>query len=70
MRYHPRYEPTIETEPRGARELTPATALEQLVAAGRATVAVGDVLAVMPPIGGRPKRRASRALDELRRNER
>ena len=48
----------------------PATALEQLVAAGRATVAAGDLLALGPPLGRRPQRRASQALDELRRNER
>ena len=48
----------------------PATALEHLVAAGRATVAAGDLLALGPPLGGRPRRRASQALDELRRNER
>ena len=48
----------------------PATALEQLVAAGRATAAGGDLLALGPPLGPRPRRRASRALDELRRNER
>ena len=48
----------------------PATALEQLVAAGRATVAAGDLLALGLPLGRRPRRRASKALDELRRNER
>jgi antitoxin (DNA-binding transcriptional repressor) of toxin-antitoxin stability system len=48
----------------------PATALEQLVAAGRATPAAGDLLALGPPLGRRPRRRASQALDELRRNER
>ena len=48
----------------------PATALEQLVAAGRATAAAGDLLALGPPLGRRPRHRASKALDELRRNER
>jgi antitoxin (DNA-binding transcriptional repressor) of toxin-antitoxin stability system len=48
----------------------PATALEQMVAAGRATPAAGDLLALGPPLGRRPRRRASRALDELRRRER
>ena len=48
----------------------PTTALEQLVAAGRATAAAGDLLALGPPLGKRPQRRASRALDRLRRNER
>jgi prevent-host-death family protein len=48
----------------------PATALEQLVAAGRATVAVGDLLTLGPPLGRRARRRATEALEELRRNER
>lgn len=48
----------------------PATTLEQLIAAGRATAAAGDLLALGRPIGKRPGRRASQALDELRRNER
>ena len=48
----------------------PATALEQLIAAGRATAAAGDLLALRPPLNRRPERRASRALDTLRRNER
>jgi antitoxin (DNA-binding transcriptional repressor) of toxin-antitoxin stability system len=48
----------------------PATALEQLVAAGRATNAADDLLVLGPPLGKRPQRRASRALDELRQDER
>jgi antitoxin (DNA-binding transcriptional repressor) of toxin-antitoxin stability system len=48
----------------------PATALEQMVATGRATPASGDLLALGPPLGRRPQRRASRALVELRRSER
>jgi prevent-host-death family protein len=46
------------------------TPLEQMVAAGRARPAAGDLLALGPPLGRRPRRRASRALEELRRNER
>ncbi len=48
----------------------PATALEGLVASGRATSAAGDLLALGPLLGRRPRRRAGKALDELRRNER
>ena len=48
----------------------PATAIERLIAAGRATAAGDDLLALGPPLGRRPNRRASRALDDLRRNER
>jgi prevent-host-death family protein len=48
----------------------PRTALERLIAAKRATPAVGDLLALGPPLGKRPRRRASAALDELRRHER
>jgi prevent-host-death family protein len=48
----------------------PHTVLEGLVAAGRATLAAGDLLALGPPLGKRPRRRASRALEELRRTER
>jgi antitoxin (DNA-binding transcriptional repressor) of toxin-antitoxin stability system len=48
----------------------PSTALEELIAAGRATAAHGDLLLLGPPLGRRPRRRASQALDELRRNER
>ena len=48
----------------------PMTTLERLVAAKRATGPVGDLLTLGPPLGKRPSRRASDALDELRRNER
>jgi hypothetical protein len=46
------------------------TTLERLVASKRATGPVGDLLTLGPPLGKRPSRRASGALDELRRNER
>ncbi|MGH6689462.1 MAG: type II toxin-antitoxin system Phd/YefM family antitoxin [Gammaproteobacteria bacterium] len=48
----------------------PGSTLEQLIAAGRASAAAGDLLALGRPIGKRPERRASQALDELRRGER
>lgn len=48
----------------------PMTTLERLVVAKRATGPVGDLLTLGPPLGKRPSRRASNALDELRRNER
>jgi prevent-host-death family protein len=48
----------------------PTTVLERLMAAKRATRPIGDLLALGPPLGKRPTRRASAALDELRRNER
>jgi prevent-host-death family protein len=48
----------------------PATALDRLIAAGRATAASGDVLALGAPLGKRATRRASAALAELRRHER
>jgi hypothetical protein len=48
----------------------PATALERMVAAKRATAAAGDLLELGPPIGKRPSRRASKSLDDLRRDER
>lgn len=48
----------------------PATALERLVATGRATPAAGDLLELGPPLGKRASRRASEALEELRRDER
>lgn len=48
----------------------PVTALDHLIAAGRATVAAGDLMALGPPLGSRPRRRASQALEALRRNER
>jgi prevent-host-death family protein len=48
----------------------PATALERLIAAGRATGVTGDLLALGAPPGKRASRRASAALAELRRLER
>ena len=63
---------TVEVTERGHRVamLAPGgaalTPLERLVGAGRATRAVGDVLALGPPLGKRPSRRASRALQQLR----
>ncbi len=48
--------------PAGAK----ATALERLIAAGRATAAAGDLLKLGPPRGKRASRRASRALAKLR----
>ena len=63
---------TLEVNERGHRVavLAPAggksTVLERLVAAGRASAAEGDVLALGPPLGRRPTRRASRALARLR----
>ena len=48
----------------------PATALDQLVAAGRASRPAGDLLALGPPLGRKPARRASQALVDLRRDER
>jgi prevent-host-death family protein len=59
---------TLEVKERGHRVavLAPAgakaTALDRLIAAGRATAAAGDLLEVGPPRGKRPSRRASRAL--------
>lgn len=65
---------TLEVEERGQRVavLAPtnarATALDRLVAAGRATAPGGDLLALgLPP--GRPSRRASRALGRLRKED-
>ena len=43
-----------------------ATALERLVAAGRATAPRGDLRELGAPRGARVSRRASRALRELR----
>jgi hypothetical protein len=43
-----------------------SSALDRLIAAGRATAAQGDLLALGPPVGRRPTRRASRALSLLR----
>jgi prevent-host-death family protein len=63
---------TLEVKERGHRVavLAPAgakaSALERLIAAGRATPATGDVLELGAPLGRRPSRRASRALAKLR----
>jgi len=63
---------TLEVKERGHRVavLAPAgarsTALDRLIAAGRATAAAGDLLALGPPLGKRPSRRANRALARLR----
>jgi len=63
---------TLEVKERGHRVavLTPAgakaTALDRLIAAGRATAAAGDLLEVLPPRNKRVSRRASRALARLR----
>jgi prevent-host-death family protein len=63
---------TLEVTERGHRVavLAPAgagaSALERLIAAGRATAAGGDLLKLGPPLGARPSRRASRALSRLR----
>ncbi len=63
---------TLEVRERGQRVavLAPAgaksTALDRLIAAGRATPAAGDLLALGEPLGKRPSRRASRALAKLR----
>jgi antitoxin (DNA-binding transcriptional repressor) of toxin-antitoxin stability system len=48
--------------PAGAR----LTALERLIAAGRATPSGGDVLDLNPPLGRRPARWGSRALGRWR----
>jgi len=48
----------------------PATTLERLIAARRATGAVGDLLTLGRPLGKRPSRRASKALHDIRRDER
>jgi|SRR5215813_510192 len=64
---------TLEVKERGQRVavLAPAgakaTALERLIAAGRATPARGDLLDLGAPLGQPPSRRASRALARLRR---
>lgn len=42
------------------------TAIERLVASGRATPALGDLLELGPPREARASRRVSRALQELR----
>ena len=63
---------TLEVTERGhaVALLTPlpgsVTVLGRLIAARRATRPIGDLLALGPPIGKRPSRRASEALDELR----
>lgn len=63
---------TIEVTERGHRValLAPGgaalTPLERLVSSGRATAAIGDLLALGPSLGKRPSRKASRALEELR----
>jgi antitoxin (DNA-binding transcriptional repressor) of toxin-antitoxin stability system len=63
---------TIEVKERGHRVavLAPAgakaTALERLIASGRATPARGDLLELGAPLGKRPSRQASRALARLR----
>ena len=67
---------TLEVRERGHRVamLAPAgakaSALERLIAAGRATPAAGDVLDLGAPLGGRSSRRASRALAKLREESR
>jgi prevent-host-death family protein len=63
---------TLEVKERGHRVavLAPvgarASALDRLIAAGRATPARGDLLDLGLPVGQRPTRRASRALSRLR----
>ena len=63
---------SVEVKERGQRVavLAPVSAkasvLDRLVAAGRATAATQDLLALGPPLGRRPSRRASRALARLR----
>ncbi len=63
---------SLEVRERGQRVavLTPVSAgasvLDRLVAAGRATAPKGDLLALGPPLGRRPSRRASRAVARLR----
>ena len=63
---------SVEVKERGQRVavLAPASAkasvLDRLIAAGRATAATGDLLALGPPLGRRPSRRASQALARLR----
>jgi prevent-host-death family protein len=63
---------SVEVKERGQRVavLAPVSAkasvLGRLIAAGRATAATQDLLALGPPLGRRPSRRASRALARLR----
>lgn len=67
---------TLEVKERGHRIalLAPSsarsTALERLVAAGRATAAIGDLIDLGPPLGKRPSRKVSRALAQLREERR
>ena len=67
---------TLEIKERGhrvavlARAGARSSALERLIAAGRATPARGDLLDLGAPLGSRPSRRASRALARLRREAR
>ena len=62
---------TLEVRERGHRVavLAPAgakaSALERLIAAGRATPAAGDILDLGAPLGRRSSRRASRVLARL-----
>lgn len=66
----------IEVTERGQRVAVLAvggeglTILDRLIAAGRAAPARGDLLALGPPLGQRPSRQVSRALDQLRRERR
>ena len=67
---------TLEVKERGHRVavLAPAgakaSALERLIAAGRATPAAGDVPRLGAPLDRRSSRRASRALTKLRDDSR
>ncbi|MBM4440553.1 MAG: prevent-host-death family protein [Candidatus Rokubacteria bacterium] len=62
----------LDVRERGQRVavLAPAhgltTTLDALIASGKATRPVGDVLDLGRPLGRRPSRRASRALSQLR----
>lgn len=63
---------SLEVRERGQRVavLAPvrakASMLDRLVAAGRAMAPTRDLLALGPPLGRRPSRRASRAVARLR----
>ncbi len=63
---------SLEVKERGQRVavLAPvgakASVLDRLIAAGRATPARADLLALGPPLGQRASRRASRAVVRLR----
>ena len=67
---------TIDVKERGHRVavLAPAgatsTTLERLIASGRATPAIGDLLDLGRPLGRRPSRRGGRALAKLREERR